>query len=580
MSLTTKLRRIRKPPPEGWDLIEPTLEEFEAKMREAETDPHEGKRRTETLWPIFRIHHQRTRYIYDLFYKREAISRELYEFCLAAKIADAQLIAKWKKQGYENLCCLSVKRRDCIHGSDIYLSYVIIEKTSGASKRETPTSEQTAYVAYLRATRDIPCGEVVCLDTGKVVSLDDGLCCYCLDELPENHRNSYCYNCVDKEKLYGPFEQPFMDKLQDLGMFRLAVHIALSYPSEEIQSCLEAGEFEQRASDIIPLKSDSLAAVLSLQIDAFPVDLSSTNNLVKDFVSKLEKHPYWGMIAEARRLDVFRALLRSISSRLMTNAHTIYFTDSLERRSEAAHSESATPSGVGLFPIASWFNHSCRANLNSFFHGNKLVFVSTGIRKGEEVCDNYGVSFFKHTSEERKACFIGYEEALQPIFEKNHISVDLRITTKFEHYGQYADALPDGHKTIETIAELHIASANPLQRLYLYEEIIRCQRRRGLHFSSDQIRIHLNCALAYCDIISDSAEKTLEYETNMQTHLFAALVRMRTFYGQLYPAYSSAMLAASEFIQMQESGSKSFAAAIGKLRSVLNSLKPTFPPIQ
>ncbi|VDO59188.1 unnamed protein product [Haemonchus placei] len=54
MSLTTKLRRIRKPPPEGWDLIEPTLEEFEAKMREAETDPHEGKRRTETLWPIFR----------------------------------------------------------------------------------------------------------------------------------------------------------------------------------------------------------------------------------------------------------------------------------------------------------------------------------------------------------------------------------------------------------------------------------------------------------------------------------------------------------------------------------------------
>lgn len=54
MSLTTKLRRTRKQPPEGWDLIEPTLEEFEAKMREAETDPHEGKRRTETLWPIFR----------------------------------------------------------------------------------------------------------------------------------------------------------------------------------------------------------------------------------------------------------------------------------------------------------------------------------------------------------------------------------------------------------------------------------------------------------------------------------------------------------------------------------------------
>ena len=41
MSLATKLRRMRKKPPEGWDLIEPTLEEFEAKMREAETEPHE-----------------------------------------------------------------------------------------------------------------------------------------------------------------------------------------------------------------------------------------------------------------------------------------------------------------------------------------------------------------------------------------------------------------------------------------------------------------------------------------------------------------------------------------------------------
>lgn len=55
MSLTTKLRRLRKKTPEGWDLIEPTLEEFEAKMREAETEPHEGKRKTETVWPIFRV---------------------------------------------------------------------------------------------------------------------------------------------------------------------------------------------------------------------------------------------------------------------------------------------------------------------------------------------------------------------------------------------------------------------------------------------------------------------------------------------------------------------------------------------
>ncbi|RWS31386.1 G10-like protein [Leptotrombidium deliense] len=103
-----KIRRLRssKPPPEGWDLIEATLEEFESKMREAESDTHEGKRRVESIWPIFKIHHQKSRFIYDLFYKRKAISRELYQYCVDQKIADAALIAKWKKQGFENLCCL------------------------------------------------------------------------------------------------------------------------------------------------------------------------------------------------------------------------------------------------------------------------------------------------------------------------------------------------------------------------------------------------------------------------------------------------------------------------------------------
>ncbi|XP_015781551.1 protein BUD31 homolog [Tetranychus urticae] len=98
--------RIRGTPPDGWDLIEPTFEELEAKMREAEREPHEGKRRTESLWPIFKIHNQRNRYLFDLFYKKQAISKELFEFCVKQKLADKALIAKWKKPGYENLCCL------------------------------------------------------------------------------------------------------------------------------------------------------------------------------------------------------------------------------------------------------------------------------------------------------------------------------------------------------------------------------------------------------------------------------------------------------------------------------------------
>lgn len=34
-----KVKRSRKPPPDGWELIEPTLDELDQKMREGETVP-------------------------------------------------------------------------------------------------------------------------------------------------------------------------------------------------------------------------------------------------------------------------------------------------------------------------------------------------------------------------------------------------------------------------------------------------------------------------------------------------------------------------------------------------------------
>lgn len=51
--------RNRKPPPEGFDDIEDTLLEFSNKMKDAENAPHDGKKKHETLWPIFQISHQR-----------------------------------------------------------------------------------------------------------------------------------------------------------------------------------------------------------------------------------------------------------------------------------------------------------------------------------------------------------------------------------------------------------------------------------------------------------------------------------------------------------------------------------------
>jgi len=105
--------RKRRQPPEGYDLVEPVLQEFQLKMKDAENEPHEGKRKVETLWPIFRLHHQRSRYIFDLYFRRKAITRELYEYLVREGQADANLIGKWRKPGFEKLCCLR-----CIQAKD------------------------------------------------------------------------------------------------------------------------------------------------------------------------------------------------------------------------------------------------------------------------------------------------------------------------------------------------------------------------------------------------------------------------------------------------------------------------------
>jgi bud site selection protein 31 len=113
-----KIRSKRLQYPSGWDIIEPTLTALQSEMRLAEQADGEGKRKEETVWPIFRLHHQRSRYVYEQFYVKKAISRELYDFCLREGFADKDLIAKWKKQGYEKLCCLRcVQTKDTNFGT-------------------------------------------------------------------------------------------------------------------------------------------------------------------------------------------------------------------------------------------------------------------------------------------------------------------------------------------------------------------------------------------------------------------------------------------------------------------------------
>tara|TARA_B110001452_G_C15152693_1_gene401165 strand:- start:233 stop:976 length:744 start_codon:yes stop_codon:yes gene_type:complete len=105
MSLAVRMRNKRKP--DGWELVEGPLLQFEERLREAVNDPHEGKRKAEATWPIHRIHYERNRFIYDLYYKQQKVSRELYDFLVREKIVDAALISKWRKPGYEILCSMT-----------------------------------------------------------------------------------------------------------------------------------------------------------------------------------------------------------------------------------------------------------------------------------------------------------------------------------------------------------------------------------------------------------------------------------------------------------------------------------------
>lgn len=115
-------------------MIEDVIEDFEAQMRDAVNEEHEGKRKNEGNWKIHRaqleldrrapsrpdaltratlafarspgLHWEKNRFIFDLMYNRKVMSKKLYDFLVREKIADGALISKWRKPGYEILCSL------------------------------------------------------------------------------------------------------------------------------------------------------------------------------------------------------------------------------------------------------------------------------------------------------------------------------------------------------------------------------------------------------------------------------------------------------------------------------------------
>lgn len=67
-----KIKTLRTAkPPKGFEEIEPVLEEFQKQMKDAENAPMDAQTKQENYWRIMRLHHQRSRYIYDCYYNKK-----------------------------------------------------------------------------------------------------------------------------------------------------------------------------------------------------------------------------------------------------------------------------------------------------------------------------------------------------------------------------------------------------------------------------------------------------------------------------------------------------------------------------
>ena len=72
---------MKKKKPPGWELIEDTLDEYEAKMKEAVNDPHEGRRKCESNWMVHRLHYEKNRFLYDIYYKKKQVLHPSMRSC-------------------------------------------------------------------------------------------------------------------------------------------------------------------------------------------------------------------------------------------------------------------------------------------------------------------------------------------------------------------------------------------------------------------------------------------------------------------------------------------------------------------
>lgn len=118
-----RVKTKRSKAPDGFEKVSERLDEFQEEMRAATNTGVSGagtRAVNESMWKVFEINYKRTRFVVDMLESGE-ISRELYDYLCREKHCDAALAAKWKRDGYTNLCCLK-----CIATQDTNFGTVCI----------------------------------------------------------------------------------------------------------------------------------------------------------------------------------------------------------------------------------------------------------------------------------------------------------------------------------------------------------------------------------------------------------------------------------------------------------------------
>ncbi|GMS89043.1 hypothetical protein PENTCL1PPCAC_11218, partial [Pristionchus entomophagus] len=281
---------------------------------------------------------------------------------------------------------------------------------------------------FVRATQDIPAGKVVCVDEGVTCTFADNRCQFCVAPLKKNEK-SFCARCrVDKRcKMIRTGEEGAIAELNKYGMLEFGVRIVLSYPVEEIVQAVRNNIVPDYRHGFSSRSFLSVAALAKCDMEVPEVGAFFAKALEK-VITNLSRHPEWAPLPDRRNL--FYHALQFVMARVPANAHSIIHPDSdpkigglfdvvlpemmedilwpmgdSPRRGWSTNP--GVPLAVGFFPTASIVNHSCKANTFGYFHENRMIFVSRGIRAGQEVTDCYGPSTTMHLLMERDSLLMG-----------------------------------------------------------------------------------------------------------------------------------------------------------------------------